>query len=129
MIKLGPIVNKILEVSSNSKSISAGAEGEPDTGYVQAGEMRILGIDDNKPEPWFTRGHYEQLSFPKGDHVYGKGRGKDTESQQLVVVKKIVNTGEKYENYEEDIASWDKYGGDDYSLDYDESQIEQMIKD
>ncbi len=38
----------------------------------------------------------------------------------MVVVKKIVNTGEKYENYEEEIASWDKYGNEDYSLDYDD---------
>ena len=118
MIKLLPLLS---EVSSNITSYGSDVEeGEPDTGFVQANQLRILGIDENKPEPWFTKGHYEQLAFPKADYVYGRGKGKDTKSQQMVVVKKIVNTGEKYENYEEEIASWDKYGNEDYSLDYDD---------
>ena len=126
MIKLLPLLS---EVSSNITSYGSDvAEGEPDTGFVQANQLRILGIDENKPEPWFTKGHYEQLVFPKADYVYGKGKGKDTKSQQLVVVKKIVNTGEKYQDYKEELASWDKYGSQDYSLDYDDSDLEDMIR-
>ena len=46
----------------------------------------------------------------------------------MVVVKKIVNTGEKYQDYQEELASWDKYGSQDYSLDYDDSDLEEMIR-
>ena len=117
MIKLLPLLS---EVSTNPTSYGSDvAEGEPDTGFVQANQLRILGIDENKPEPWFTKGHYEQLVFPKADYVYGKGKGKDTKSQQLVVVKKIVNTGEKYQDYKEELASWDKYGDKDWTTDWD----------
>ena len=88
MIKLLPLLS---EVSTNPTSYGSDvAEGEPDTGFVQPNQLRILGIDENKPEPWFTKGHYEQLVFPKADYVYGKGKGKDTKSQQMVVVKKIL---------------------------------------
>tara|TARA_R100001082_G_scaffold58225_1_gene32262 strand:+ start:1500 stop:1895 length:396 start_codon:yes stop_codon:yes gene_type:complete len=126
MIKLLPLLS---EVSTNPTSYGSDvAEGEPDTGFVQPNQLRILGIDENKPEPWFTKGHYEQLVFPKADYVYGKGKGKDTKSQQMVVVKKIVNTGEKYQDYQEELASWDKYGSQDYSLDYDDSDLEEMIR-
>ena len=126
MIKLLPLLS---EVSTNPTSYGSDvAEGEPDTGFVQPNQLRILGIDENKPEPWFTKGHYEQLVFPKADYVYGKGKGKDTKSQQMVVVKKIVNTGVKYQDYQEELASWDKYGSQDYSLDYDDSDLEEMIR-
>ena len=44
--------------------------GEPDTGYLPAGQKRKLGTNSGKPEPWFDRGGYVQLHFPEADSVY-----------------------------------------------------------
>ena len=35
----------------------------------------------------------------------------------LEVIKKVVNTGDKYEGFQDDVASWEKYGYKDYALD------------
>jgi hypothetical protein len=35
------------------------------------------------------------------------------------VIKRVVNTGEKYEDFNGAVASWDKFGIDDYSLEYE----------
>ena len=35
------------------------------------------------------------------------------------MIKKVVNTGLKYEDFYDAIASWDKYGGQDYSTDFE----------
>ena len=43
--------------------------------------------------------------------------------QILQVIKKIKNTGVKYDNFQEDVGSWDKYGSEDYSTNYDISDI------
>ena len=34
------------------------------------------------------------------------------------MIKKVINTGLKYEDFYDAIASWDKYGGQDYSTDF-----------
>ena len=39
------------------------------------------------------------------------------------LIKKIKNTGVKYDNFQEDVGSWDKYGSEDYSTNYDISDI------
>ena len=107
------IKESVLEVSSNTSGYSADA-GEPDTGFLIAGLPRILGISDNKPEPWFEKGGYTQEDFPEADDIYG---GDDKKTPIVQVIKKVVNTGDKYEGFQDDVASWEKYGYKDYALD------------
>ena len=62
-----------------------------------------------------------ELLFPKADNPYDSavGRGDDKNIQQVQVIKRIINTGVKYDNYQEDVASWDKYGDKDWTTDWD----------
>jgi len=106
----------LLEVSLNSSYNDA---GEPDTGFLPKGKVRKLGIKSNKPEPWFEKGGYTQWSYPKATNIYDK----EKRQQILQVIKKIKNTGVKYDNFQEDVGSWDKYGNEDYSTNYDISDI------
>jgi len=114
MIKL---MDLIREVSLNATYNDA---GEPDTGFLPKGKVRKLGIKSNKPEPWFEKGGYVQWSFPKATNIYDK---KDKSQQRIQVIKKVKNTGVKYDNFQEDVGSWDKYGNEDYSTNYDISDI------
>ena len=113
MIKLVDILN---EYSHNNGSTGGADAGEPDTGWTNARKKRKLGVDSNKPEPWFEKGRYTQLDFPKADNPYKGDRDKNI--QRVQVIKKVVNTGLKYEDFYDAIASWDKYGGQDYSTDF-----------
>jgi hypothetical protein len=125
LIKLKALL--LPEISSNNSSYSADA-GEPDTGWTASGKKRMLGVDNNKPEPWFEKGGYTQIEFPKADDPYdvSDGRGADKSIQKFQVVKRVINTGEKYTDFENEkliwdlyekglVASWDKYGGKKYS--------------
>jgi hypothetical protein len=113
MIKLKDILR---EISSNTQSYGNADAGEPDTGWTSAYKTRTLGINKNKPEPWFEKGRYEQLVFPQADDPY---KGVDTQNTQMYrVIKKITNIGNKYSDYLDSIASWDKHGVDDYSTDF-----------
>ena len=67
MIKLKDLLP---EVSSNTTTYQADG-GESDTGYTAVGQDRVLGVDQGKPEPWFLRGGYSQLSYPTADDPYG----------------------------------------------------------
>tara|TARA_R100001463_G_scaffold2066_4_gene8830 strand:+ start:9657 stop:10502 length:846 start_codon:yes stop_codon:yes gene_type:complete len=116
------IQENILEVSSGH--ISTADEGEPDTGFSPAGQTRVLGVDDSKPEPWYNKGGYSQLHYPKADDPYG-GK-KDKKTIQVQVIKKIKNTGEKYEGFQDAVGSWDKYGSTDYSNDFDYGDLVDM---
>ena len=104
------------EVSTNVVSYKADG-GEPDTGWTLAGKDRVLGVNMSKPEPWFEKGGYRQLSYPTADDPYKVDRDKNI--QRLQVIKRVVNTGEKYEDFNGAVASWDKFGNEDYSLEYD----------
>ena len=105
------------EVSNNHAYTAA---GEPETGFTKKGKKRRLGVDKTKPEPWFERGGYTQVSFPVADNPYkSTGRGDDKNIQQIQVIKKIINTGVKYDGFQDDIASWDKYGDKDWTTDWD----------
>ena len=120
MIKLMDILR---EVSTNNTSYSADS-GEPDTGFTSAGKERTLGIDDSKPEAWFLRGGYSQMEYPTADNPYGDD--KEQEIQQFFVIKKIKNTGVKYDTFQSDVGSWDKYGDEDYSTDFDDSDFDYL---
>jgi hypothetical protein len=80
---------EINEVSSNG-GYRADA-GEPDPVFVTNGNIRKINSNKGRPEYWFENGGYTQLHFPKGDFPFGKGKGKDTESQQRVVKYKVKN--------------------------------------
>ena len=112
MIKLMDILREV----SGRNSFSAD-EGEPDTGHLPPGQIRILGVNDNKPEPWYEKGGYTQLKFPVADDPFDK---KDKKTLQVRVIKKIENTQEKYSDFQSAVGSWDKYGSKDYSTDIDE---------
>ena len=118
MIKLTDILQ---DVSDNNGSTGVADAGEPDTGWTNPRKKRKLGVDSSKPEPWFEKGRYTQLHFPKADNPYdaAKGRGDDKNIQKVQVIKRVINTGIKYEDFYDTIASWDKYGGQDYSMDYE----------
>jgi len=119
--------NLLPEISSNIGSYAADA-GEPDTGWTNARKKRKLGVDSNKPEPWFEKGGYIQVDFPVADNPYDAptGRGDAKNIQKVQVIKRVINTGEKYTDFASMkskwdlyakglISSWDKYGGKDYT--------------
>ena len=119
MIKLMDILK---EISSNNTTYVNADGGEPDTGYTAVGQDRVLGVDVGKPEPWFLKGGYSQLNYPTADDPYGGNKEKKV--QQVQVIKRIINTGEKYEGLNQDVASWDKYGSKDYSVDFSEDDLD-----
>ena len=114
MIKLKDILK---EISGNNSSTGNADAGEPDTGWTSAHKKRKLGVNSNKPEPWFEKGRYTQLHFPKADDPYKGDRDKNI--QRVQVIKRVINTGVKYTDFYDTIASWDKYGDKDYSTDFE----------
>ena len=115
MIKLMDILQ---EISSNNSTYANADGGEPDTGYTAVGQDRVLGVDVGKPEPWFLKGGYSQLEYPTADDPYAGDV--DKKIQQVQVTKKIVNTDKKYEDFNKNVAGWDKYGDEDYSVSFDD---------
>jgi|TARA_R100000030_G_scaffold98714_1_gene88968 hypothetical protein len=79
---------KLVEVSSIIGAYGAD-EGEPDTGFIRGDEKRTLGSLQGRPEPWFDRGGYEQIDFPKADYIYGKGEEEDYTVLKTAYVSKI----------------------------------------
>ena len=115
IIKWKKEIQEMVNEISNG-DLSTADEGEPDTGFIPAGKTRMLGVGKLKPEPWYDKGGYQQLHFPKADRIYDK---KDKTTPQFQVIKKIKNTGTKYEGFQQDVGSWDKYGSTDYATDFD----------
>ena len=60
---------KLKEQSSLTGGYLADA-GESDTGWLPAGDTRILGFNSGKPEPWYHQLDFEQVDFPVADNVY-----------------------------------------------------------
>ena len=118
MIKLKDLLP---EISSNTTTYANADGGEPDTGFTMPGKDRVLGVDEGKPEPWYLKGGYSQLVYPTADDPY-KG-DKSKKIQQVQTIKKIINTGEKYEGFQDAVGSWDKYGDSDYSTDFSEDDF------
>ena len=92
---------KLMEVSSNV-GYSAD-EGESDTGFLRGNKKRKLGTLAGKPEPWFVRGGYTQMLFPKADYIYGKGKEEDFTVRKTAYIadidKQIEAEFQKWENW------------------------------
>ena len=99
---------KLMEVSSNINNYSSADEGEPDTGFIRGDKERVLGGLAGKPEPWFDRGGYEQVSFPKADYIYGKGEEEDYAVIKTAYVSQINKDFEAhFEKWEDWIVDTD----------------------
>ena len=128
MIKLKNIFknrnNFMNEISS--RAMESNDEGERETGFLpKKGMKRELGVNKNKPEPWFEKGGYTQMNFPKSDQIYDKN---DKKTPILQVITRITNIGDKYEGFQSDVGSWDKYGDKDFSTDFDFEDLLRMYK-
>jgi hypothetical protein len=126
MVKLKNIFknrnNFMNEISS--RAMASNDEGEKDTGYLpKKGMKRVLGVNKNKPEPWYEKGGYKQMDFPKSTQIYDT---KDKKTQIVQVIKRITNLGDKYEGFQDDVGSWDKYGDKDYSTDFNLEDLLRM---
>ena len=97
---------KLMEVSSNVGGYGAD-EGEPDTGFIRGDKKRVLGRLAGKPEPWFERGGYEQIDFPKADYIYGKGEDED----YAVIKTAYINQINK--DFEAHFDSWENWIADE----------------
>ena len=60
-----------------------------------------------KPEPWFERGWYEQVEFPKADYIYGKGEDED----YAVIKTAYINQINK--DFEAHFDSWENWIADE----------------
>ena len=110
----------------SSRAMESNDEGEKETGFLpKKGMKRELGVNKNKPEPWFEKGGYTQMNFPKSDQIYDKN---DKKTPILQVITRITNIGDKYEGFQSDVGSWDKYGDKDFSTDFDFEDLLRMYK-
>ena len=99
---------RMMEVSSNVGGYSDADEGEPDTGFIRGDKERILGGLAGKPAPWFERGGYKQIVFPKADYIYGKGEEEDYAVIKTAYVTQIDKDFEAhFEKWEEWIPDED----------------------
>ena len=98
---------KLMEVSSNIGGYSDADEGEPDTGFIRGDKKRVLGGLAGKPEPWFERGGYKQVEFPKADYIYGKGEDED----YAVIKTAYINQINK--DFEAHFDSWENWIADE----------------
>ena len=97
-----------MEVSSNIGGYSDADEGEPDTGFIRGDKKRVLGGLAGKPEPWFERGGYEQIDFPRADYIYGKGEDEDYAVIKTAYINQINKDFEAhFERWEEWIPEED----------------------
>ena len=97
---------KMMEVSSNIGGYGAD-DGEPDTGFIRGNKKRTLGTLAGKPEPWFERGGYEQVNFPKADYIYGKGEEED------FAVKKTAYIAQIDKDFEAHFEKWENWVADE----------------
>ena len=114
---------KLMEVSSNISGYSDADEGEPDTGFIRGDKERVLGGLAGKPEPWFDRGGYKQVNFPKADYIYGKGEEED----YAVIKTAYVNQINK--DFEAHFDSWEDWvAGEDFEIQNTEELQETKYK-
>ena len=67
----------------------------------------IGGYGADEGEPWFERGGYEQVEFPKADYIYGKGEDED----YAVIKTAYINQINK--DFEAHFDSWENWIADE----------------
>lgn len=83
-------MSKINEVASNSANYGADS-GEPDTGWLPGGDVRTLGFESGKPEPWYHQGQYEQVDFPVASFIYGSKKEDSKLAYKVQKQTKVVD--------------------------------------
>jgi hypothetical protein len=99
-MKLKKIIDskKINEASAVTGGLAGSWQQDvPEPQFIMPRTKRVLNNPFGKPEVWFDRGGYTQMSFPEASDMFGMGKGKDDESQQLYGKHFVKNTGIKYE--------------------------------
>lgn len=86
-------MNRINERSSNNTSYKADG-GEPDAGYIPGGEVRSLGMEQGRPEPWYDKLEFTQVSFPQADYIFGTKRN-DNKFVRQVSVRDLISEHEE----------------------------------
>lgn len=86
-------MKKIFETSSNNTSYTADG-GEPDAGYLRGGDVRTLGLEAGKPEPWYDKLDFTQVDFPVADYIYGD-RKKEKKFGRIVTVSALISEHEE----------------------------------
>lgn len=86
-------MKRLHERSTNNSSYTADG-GEPDAGYLPGGDVRTLGLESGKPEPWYDKLDFEQVDFPVADYIYGD---KATEKKlgRIVKVSTLISEHEE----------------------------------
>ena len=86
-------MKRLHERSTNNSSYT-GDGGEPDAGYLPGGDVRTLGLESGKPEPWYDKLDFEQVDFPVADYIYGD---KATEKKlgRIVKVSTLISEHEE----------------------------------
>ena len=92
LVRLESVMERFLQSFDIASVISEasvyGADmGEPETSYLDADELRKL--NSVKPEPWFDRGGYTQMEFPKADSIYSADSEGTSDEASFTVVKKV----------------------------------------
>jgi len=108
---------RMMEVSSNVGNYSNADEGEPDTGFIRGNKKRKLGTLAGKPEPWFDRGGYKQVEFPKADYIYGKGEEED------FAVRKVAYVAQIDKDFEAHFEKWEDWV---VGEDFEEQNTEEL---
>ena len=93
---------KLMEITSNIGGYTCD-EGEPDTGFIRGDKKRTLGTLAGKPEPWFVRGGYVQMLFPKADYIYGKGE------EEQYAVRKTAYVAKIDKQFEAEFQKWENW--------------------
>ena len=85
---------KILREGSNNNVSYSADGGEPDAGYLPGGDVRTLGLEAGKPEPWYDKLDFTQVDFPVADFIYGD---KKTEKKlgRVVTVSTLISEHEE----------------------------------
>ena len=86
-------MKRLYERSTNNSSYAADG-GEPDAGYLRGGDVRTLGLESGKPEPWFDKLDFEQVDFPVADYIYGDKAGKK-KFGRIVKVSTLISEHEE----------------------------------
>ena len=86
-------MKRLHERSTNNSSYTADG-GEPDACYLPGGDVRTLGLESGKPEPWYDKLDFEQVDFPVADYIYGDKAG-EKKFGRVVKVSTLISEHEE----------------------------------